>query len=422
MSTRVVRNISWLTVGNALVKPLWLIFITVVCMRLLGSAGYGLMTAALSLMVIASSFTTWGTTRYSVREVARDFDEAPRFFSNFFLVRAALSAGVFVLALAVGWLLGYRGSELLALALAGLYAMAQELTNYCRAYFRAYEEMKFEAISTVVEKFLVIAIGSATLYLYRSAVGVLAGMSVGALLTLAGNFLWLSRNLVRFESGLLDLSFVRSGLSTALPLGLASLFVILYMRTDAVMVEAMVGPEAAGQYGAAFRLLQAMLLLPTVVQTAIFPRLSSLFEETDHEAFELLIGRSVGGLTAVSLPVAAATTWLAPEIISLMDPSPEFAGAASALQILCWTFPFMCVNNVINATLVAADDQRAAAIVLGAAVVGNIGLNLGLIPLYSFYGACVATLLTEVGITGAMIARYLLHTRTVLVTATGSAE
>lgn len=415
MAAGIIRNISWLTLGNAVVKPLWLLFITVVCMRLLGSEDYGLMTAALSLMVIASSFTAWGTTRYSVREVARDYDRAPRFFSNFFLSRLALSAFVYLLALGTGVLLGYSGSDLVALSLAGVYAMTLELTNYCRAYYRAYEEMKFEAISTMVEKVIVILTGSVTLYFYRSAVGVLAGMSLGMIATLVINFIWLSRNLVRFKPSLFNLPFVQSGFAAALPLGLASLFVILYMRTDAVMVEAMIGKQAAGQYGAAFRLLQAMVLLPTIVQTALFPRLSNLFDDSDFASFERLLRRSLGGLTAASLPIAAAVMFLAPEIIHLMDPDPEFTPAARALQILCWTFPFMCLNNVINTTLVAADDHRAAAALLGGAVVCNIALNFGLIPLYSFYGACVATLLTEVAITAAMGTRYLLYTRRMLV-------
>jgi O-antigen/teichoic acid export membrane protein len=416
MAVGIIRNMSWLTVGNAVVKPLWLLFITVICMRLLGSADYGLMTAALSLMVIASSFTAWGTTRYSVREVARDYNRAPRFFSNFFLFRLGLSIVIFLLALVVGKTLGYNGSDLIALSMAGVYAMALELTNYCRSYYRAYEEMKFDALSTVAEKVLVIACGSATLYVYRSAVGVLAGMSIGMLLTLGINFVWLSRNFVRFKPSLFDPKFLQKGFVTALPLGLASLFVIIYMRTDAVMVEAMVGKQAAGQYGAAFRLLQAMVLLPTIVQTALFPRLSTLFEEGNYTSFERLLQRSIGGLAAISLPIAVGVMWFAPDIIHLIDPSPEFTPAASALQILCWTFPFMCINNVINTTLIATDDQRAAATLLGGAVVGNIVLNFSLIPIYSFYGACVATLLTEAGITIAMGLRYAFYTRIRLIT------
>ena len=43
---------------------------------------------------------------------------------------------------------------------------------------------------------------------------------------------------------------------------------------------------------------------------------------------------------------------------------------------------------------------------LGAAAVFNIALNSALIPLYSLYGACVATLLTQAGITAAMSLRY----------------
>ncbi len=71
------------------------------------------------------------------------------------------------------------------------------------------------------------------------------------------------------------------------------------------------------------------------------------------------------------------------------------------------TFPFASVNYLLSTALTATDDQKALAWMLGVAAVFNIALNGVLIPLYSFYGACAATLLTQAGLTGAMSVRYI---------------
>ncbi len=90
----------------------------------------------------------------------------------------------------------------------------------------------------------------------------------------------------------------------------------------------------------------------------------------------------------------------------LINPDPAAAPAIDALQFLIWTFPFASVNYVLSTALTATDDQKARAWMLGVEAVFNIALNGILIPLYSFYGACVATLMTQAGLTGAMSVRY----------------
>src|SRR5690606_34802262 len=53
----IFHSLAWLTASNAVVKPLWFLFITVGCIRVLGAAEYGTLTAGLALagMVIALS-------------------------------------------------------------------------------------------------------------------------------------------------------------------------------------------------------------------------------------------------------------------------------------------------------------------------------------------------------------------------------
>ena len=98
----ILRNISWLATGSILVKPVWFLFLTAVCMRFLSADGYGVMNTALWFMAIAAMVSDFGTSAYAVREVARHRDEASDYFSNLMVVRALIFAPVLVVAIGYG--------------------------------------------------------------------------------------------------------------------------------------------------------------------------------------------------------------------------------------------------------------------------------------------------------------------------------
>ena len=406
MAASILKNITWLGVGNAVVKPLWFIFITAVCVRVMGLAEFGVMTASLALAAIVGGLVSLGTFEFSIREVARDRSQSARFFSNLFPFRAATSLLGLGLVVLIGLALGYRGGDLLALALAACYGFLLNLTEYCRTFYRAFELMRYEAVSIIVEKVLVISAGTALLLVQPRAAWVLGGMALGMLLTLLGNMRWLTARLTSVRRDLIDGDFFRWALPQALPLGLASIFVLLYFHTDTVMLEAIHGKEVTGQYGLAFRVLEALILLPAIIVAVLLPRLSSLFSEAEAAGFRRLMQRGLGSMAAISLAVAVAVTVAAPLIIRLLEPDPAAAPAVGALRILIWTFPFSSANFLLSTALTATDDQKALAWILGAAAAFNIALNGVLIPVYSLYGACIATLFTQLGILGAMGWRY----------------
>jgi O-antigen/teichoic acid export membrane protein len=71
-------------------------------------------------------------------------------------------------------------------------------------------------------------------------------------------------------------------------------------------------------------------------------------------------------------------------------------GSAQALAILIWFLPFSFINSVTQYALIAVNQQRflTRAFLIGAAF--NVVANLILIPRYSFLGAALTTVLSEI--------------------------
>ena len=387
-----LRNMGWLTLPNAIVKPLWFVFITYVCIRFMGLEQYGVMTAALALMSICDGSLTLGSTPYTIREVARDTSRSSEFFSNLLVSRMLLSLVAVGIGLGIRVILGTGALDVVLFA--GSYVFFRNLLEYCRALFRAHERFQMEAGSTVLEKVLVVGGGSWALLLVPDAASALLGMSAGMALAFLFNLGWTTRTLAPFRFGEIAWSFYRKALPHALPLGLSSLFVLLYYRTDSIMIEAMEGQLVTGQYGLAFRITEAMILLPYIVTGVLLPRLSAL-HDSDRTAFRRLFRQGMLGMAGVA-GLASATVWvLAPWIIHVLDPSPEALPSIELLRVLVLSFILNAVNQIGITHLTATHRQNRLAVVLAAAAILNIALNLILIPEFSANGAAWATVVTQ---------------------------
>lgn len=402
-----LANISWLSIANAIVKPLWFLFITAACMRLLGVQEFGVLTAALSLTMIAAGFVDLGMAPYTVREISRTLDKASLYFSNFMTLRIANSFLAWAGALFVAILLDYRGNALLAVCFAGMYALTLNLTNYCRSIYQAFENLRQEAVMLIVEKILIIGGGLVMLFTTRSAAWTLAGMALGMIITTGINIWGIDQRFAKIRRSLVSLNFLKKSLKIMIPFGLAGLFTVIYYRVDMVMIEAMLGVIPTGQYGAAYRILEALHIVPMIVGlAAIYPRLARLHQDGAYSDFKRLLRNSLLGLVGISILVSLVLTVLSGAIIRLLDPDPAYAPAADALRVLAWTFPFICAKSLLYSAMLCMDRQRLVAIALGFAVLFNIILNAFMIPAQGIQGAATATIFTEVLLTAIFVAYY----------------
>ncbi|MBW3653223.1 MAG: polysaccharide biosynthesis C-terminal domain-containing protein, partial [Actinobacteria bacterium] len=99
-------------------------------------------------------------------------------------------------------------------------------------------------------------------------------------------------------------------------------------------------------------------------------------------------------LGLLALPAAVGTVLLAQPLVSLLVGS-GYEEAVTPLRILSVAVLFSFVNPLFTNILVAADLQRRMLWATLVAIVVNVGLNLVLIPAYTYNGAAAATVASE---------------------------
>jgi O-antigen/teichoic acid export membrane protein len=99
-------------------------------------------------------------------------------------------------------------------------------------------------------------------------------------------------------------------------------------------------------------------------------------------------------MAILALPLGVGTTLLAGRIILFIYNS-QYSNSILALQILIWSAVFICFSNTFGCLAGSANMQKASMKIAGICMVINVALNLMIIPVYSYIGASVTTVATE---------------------------
>ena len=177
------------------------------------------------------------------------------------------------------------------------------------------------------------------------------------------------------------------------PLGITAILMAIYYRADFIMLSFMKGDEAVGYYNSAYALVNGLLLVSITFSSTLLPRMSNYFSH-NPEKVDQLYRTGFKYLLFFGLAAAFGAAFLAEPIYELIYPDSYLPGAL-ALKILIWALALMFVNSLQNTLMIVRDLKKWLMYLTGAGAVVNIILNLFLIPKYSFAGAAVATVASE---------------------------
>jgi O-antigen/teichoic acid export membrane protein len=144
-------------------------------------------------------------------------------------------------------------------------------------------------------------------------------------------------------------------------------------------------------YGAAYRLLESTLFLSYAFVSALLPTLARLSGPRLREAYE--VGMKL--VAAALLPVGTVFVVFAEPIVELLY-SDQYAAAIGTMRLLGAAAALYGVAYLSSYVLIA--QSRHLAVLpwaTGGVLAVNVGLNLILIPRYSYDGAAAVTSISE---------------------------
>ncbi|MBI2907296.1 MAG: oligosaccharide flippase family protein [Chloroflexi bacterium] len=366
-------------------------------LRYLGPTGAGRYAFAVVLIGYFAIFTDFGLGTLLTRDVARDRAQANRYLSNTVLLRLLLClASTPVLLGVVGlyvWKFGLAEDTVITILLFGVSLLPSAVGGGLSAVFNAYERMEYPAAVATITTMLRVSIGVAVLLLGWGIVGLgmasVAASIVSALLL----YLMVVRTVLppRLES---DLSFQREMLGSSAPLMINNFLSTIFFRANMMLLQPMKGDTVVGYFSTAYKFVDGLIIIPSFFTLAIFPVMSR-YAEAGRDLFMHAYARALKAMLIVSVPITIGTTIIAEKVVLLFF-GESYAPAVAALQVLIWFLPFSYINSVTQYALIAVNQQRflTLAFLIGSGF--NLAANLLVIPAYSYQGAAVVTVASEI--------------------------
>jgi polysaccharide transporter, PST family len=365
-------------------------FVMVWVARHLGPEGYGHLQLGVALVALLAFSHTLGLEQIAVRAFAAQPNAQGAILGTVIGLRLGGGAIGYAALLAFLWLAEpYDAQTRLIAAILGLGLILQG-ADAIDWWFLSQTRSRFSVIAKL------------------SAFSVATGWRVGAVLLEAGVVAIALATLIELvlARAFLTIVFKRFGsmgqplrfewarakplLLDAFPLLLSSIAILIYMRSDQVLLGAQLGVAAVGVDAAATRLSEVWYMIPNTVVASASPKLvkqrtsdPAVYEANLIKLFRFLLLASL----ALALPIALLADW----IVHLLY-GPAFEGAADVLRL----HVFACVlvfQAVAQAQWMINEGQQRwllARTITGAIVA--VGLNLLLIPRLGLIGAPLALL------------------------------
>lgn len=359
--------------------------------RALGPAGYGVWSTAIAYVGIFSILIDLGLAQAATQRMSAEPEREPEWLGAFVMTRTAVSVFLLAVCLAGVPLLARSGDlrlVTLVLSVTILTGVPNSLMAVFESRLRPGPGLALTALEAVI---LLGAVGTLT-FAGTGILGYALAFVAAALVVGVARLLFL-RHFARVALRR-GVKLWRPLMRLALPLGIAGVLVAIYYRIDVVLIFNLRGAEEAGIYGAAYRFLDPLHLLPQAVLASLFPVLSAAHGR-DPARLGRLVQNGIDYSAIISLPMLGGSIVAAGPLVDFLL-GDGFERAAGLVPILMVAFVSICYGYLAGylAAIVGLQWRYAAYAAVGA--VANVALNLILIPPYGAYGAAWVTAVTEV--------------------------
>lgn len=382
------RNLAYSTVsaGSAVLMLLLMMAVG----RWLGVEDYGSFVWVIRLVTIAEVFMDFGLHQVTIRAIARDSQRAGNLFRTSLVLKLLPGVGMVLLFMAITFWLRPEPAVRMAALLMLLSAVMRSYLLTARGVLQGLARFGHDALVTCLDRAVLLVCCVAALWAGANLVQ-LSLVFLGARVMTTGVAFEVVRKLVGL--GVFERTMWRRLVAEALPIGLFLAVLTLYNSVAVLMLEPMAGDYATGLYGAALPLYEGLTYATAILSTVLVPRLSRLWT-TDVRAYRQLVTRSLIG-TAVLAVVIAAVGWPLAEMAMRLVWPEEFVPGTTALKWLLVGLPFIYVIWVLHSVAISANKASVLVWVTAAGTLLSAGLNLFLIPAYSYNGAAIATVISE---------------------------
>ncbi len=387
---KILKNMLSLSAAELASKGIVFLW-TAILARELGKSGMGMIGFANTYVNYFILFITLGFNTVGAREIAKFSEKINKYVNTIVTMRLILAAaGYAVLAVTVAFMDKSDEAKIIILICGGSLFANAILLDWV---YQGVEKMEILALRQVIVN--VLNLTGIIIFVNGREDAVLAMAIIT--LALVINSLWMLAVYIKIYGALklkLNIELMKELRKSALPLAVSTLFITLLNTFNILILGFIKGDAATGIYFVAFKVLVLSLLPSNVIQYAFFPVLSraGTLEEKRKIVSKFTLLLAVAGV------FTSAVFFTYADFIITKVFSAEFSESVDIVRILMASSFFAYINISLNIPLITWKKEKQSMLAIIAGCTLNIVLNFALIPEYSYYGAAVAALASEIAV------------------------
>lgn len=388
----IIKQTTWLFLAQALGRVIGL-FYTIFLARNLGVSDFGLFTTALTYFSLVSSVADFGFNRFLIREVAKDQYKSSLLLLSISLLRLTVTAILLAILAIVLYLFDPDKMRVSLTLLAVSAVLPLALAQTLDAIFVAFRKLQYSAFALVTLNVSTVFLGIVLINLGFGTMGAVVALILGQLIYLTVLWLLLTRQKIKLLSTV-KAAVLKEVTLGSLPYGLLGMLGLIYFRVDTLLLSYLRGNFEVGIYGAAYKFLEAVVFIPTVLSTALFPVLSKLHEQSPKQISSLYF-KSMKIMLLLSLGMVLGYLTILPIFVRVL--LPNYQSSVEVIKILSLAIPFMFLHVPASSVVLSTEKYLGKIILLSLIpLIFNVLMNLKFIPIYGFLAAAWITVASDV--------------------------
>lgn len=392
LTKRVARN-TLIQIAGKVVSTLLGLFSIVLITRYLGRNGFGEYTTIITFLTFFAVAADFGLTLVTAQMISGKQAAEEKIINNLFGLRLVSALAFIILAPLTIIFFPYPGAIKVGVMIAAASFLFPALNQVIIGLFQRKLSMGHDAIAEAVSRIALIA-GIMIVWRWdRGLNGILWATVVAAAVNFAYHYLAARKFLTirpEFDREIWQDIFRRSW-----PLAVTIVLNLIYLRADTLLLSLYHDAGEVGLYGATYRIIDVLTSFPFMFAGLILPILTASWLEGNKEYFRHVLQKSFDFMAIGAIPLIIGAQFLSGPIMRYTG-GPDFAAAGPILQILMFAVAAIFLGTIFSHAIISIDKQKKMIGFYALTSASALGAYLLVIPRWSYFGAALVTIYSEV--------------------------
>lgn len=389
-AVKVTKNIGWALLGKV-ATLLGSFIVGIFVARYLGPEQYGLMSYVIAYVSIFQTLALFGMDNIEIREEAKNKEERDAIIGTAFVLKLIFAI---ITILLIYILLQFSDNDIFTQRMIMLYSISIICNCFfvARNYFTSIVWNEYVVKTEIARTVIGVIIKIFLLVIHANLSWFIAAMTFDFVLLASGYCFSYSRKIDKITLWCFDIKWAKYLIKQSFPLMLSLSAVVIMQRIDQLMISKMIGTENVGQYSVAFKFVEVMIFVPTIIAQTISPVLVKIRNENKDE----YVGKSqiFMDLTVWICVIMAIVVCIIAYPLVRFTFGEQYLHAVPVLQIMAFKVVGDALSQTSGQLMIIEGTQKYAVIRNIVGCICCIFLNLLLIPKNGIIGSSIVSVIS----------------------------